>query len=427
MLAPRSRTRRLAGAASLLPWLAGSVAQNRSEPGNANLDGNGPALSSLWTSRLAPFRRASNSRALLQLIPTAALFALVWWAMTWSLRVSYPLTMVLAVVDAALLVRLFIFFHDCAHGSFFRGEFLNHAVGGLLGVLTMTPFRFWKRHHVLHHATAGNLDRRGTGDIGTLTIREYLSLTTPRRFAYRLQRTPIVFLLAGPLWLFMIRHRFPIGMPLSWSREWRSVAWNNVGIVAVVAAMVRCVGVGPFLAIQIPVFLLSAIAGLWLFHVQHQFESTYWRREHEWDFTTACVEGSSHLALPQPLRWFTGDIGIHHIHHLCSSIPNYRLARSMEAVADLEAPRRVTLWQSLRCARLALWDEDSRRLVAFAALKRMRAERRRAARPELTAASAARPRSEVPPDDPLREPRTASPPRREPASGRRAADRTSCP
>lgn len=327
-------------------------------------------VSALWNARLAPFRRSSNGRALLQLLPTAAAFGLVWWAMSWALHRSYALTLLLALVEAALTVRLFIFFHDCVHGSFFRWPALNRLVGEVIGVVTLTPFGYWKRHHVLHHATAGNLDRRGHGDVRTLTLREFRARSWLGRLLYRVQRSPLVFLLIGPPWIFLLRHRLPLGMPLSWSREWRSVAYNNVGVVAVVALLSQLVGVGPFLAIQVPVFLLSAIAGLWLFHAQHQFAETYWRREHEWDFIAACIEGSSYLAMPQPLRWFTGDIGVHHIHHLCSAIPNYRLVRSMAAVSDLPAPRRMTLWDTFRGGRLALWDEEARRLVGFDALER---------------------------------------------------------
>jgi acyl-lipid omega-6 desaturase (Delta-12 desaturase) len=314
---------------------------------------------------LAPFRRASAARALLQLTTTGALYLGVWWAMARSLEISYWITLPLGVVQGALTVRLFMFFHDCVHGSFFASPGANQLVGRILGLFTLTPFRCWRRNHLLHHATTGNLDRRGHGDVDTWTVKEYAAHSRPARLLYRLSRNPIVYLLVGPLFLFLMRHRLPIGMPRSWKSEWSSVLWNDLAIVAVVAALAGTIGIPSFLMLYAPVFFVSTVAGIWLFYVQHQFDATYWRREPEWDWFEACVAGSSRLDLPAPLRWVTANIGLHDLHHLCSAIPNYRLRPCVRAVTGLPPARRVTLRRSFRFAKLALWDEDERRLVSI--------------------------------------------------------------
>lgn len=328
-----------------------------------------PALPASWRSLLAPYGRPSTVRSLVQLVTTAALFVVGWWAMLHTLRVSYWLTLLVALLEGGLLIRLFIMFHDCVHGSFFRSQAANDFVGRILGVVTLTPYRYWRRNHLLHHATSGNLDRRGYGDVDTLTVKEYLALSTWGRACYRFSRNPLVYLVVGPPYLFLLKHRLPIGMPLSWRKEWGSILWNNLAIAAVIWAMSSVVGFGTFVSIQMPVFLVSTIAGIWLFYVQHQFSGTYWRREDRWDFTEACMAGSSLLELPRPLRWATANIEIHHIHHLCSAIPNYRLRRCMEEVEGLPEPRRLSLWQSFRCARLSLWEEQEGRLIGFRHLR----------------------------------------------------------
>jgi omega-6 fatty acid desaturase (delta-12 desaturase) len=235
---------------------------------------------------------------------------------------------------------------------------------------------------MLHHATAGNLDRRGYGDVDTWTVSEYLAKPRLGRLGYRLFRNPLVMMSLGPVLLFLVKHRLPLDMPLSWKKEWSSILWNNVALVAVLLVMSSTVGLLPFLAVQIPVFLISATAGIWLFYVQHQYERTYWKREERWDFVSACLQGSSYLDLKQPLRWFTGDIGVHHVHHLCSAIPNYRLKECMDRVKELPPPRRLTFWQALRCGRLSLWDEESERLIGFKDLRRLKFARVKAKAPE---------------------------------------------
>ena len=318
-----------------------------------------------WKDRLLPYTRANNRKAIVQLATTGGLFFLTWWAMLASLSIGWWLSLLLAPFAAGLLVRLFIIQHDCGHGSFFSSRKLNDGLGQLLGVLTMTPYRWWKRSHAIHHATSGDLDRRDVGDVTTLTVNEYLGLPRHRRLAYRLYRHPLVMLVLGPLWVFGIKHRLPLGTPRSWRREWRDVLLNNVALVAVVALMVSTVGLLPFLMVHGPIFLLSAVAGVWLFYVQHQFEDTLWAQTQDWDFFDASLKGSSFYDLPAVLHWFTGNIGYHHVHHLASHVPNYELARCYREVEELQWVPRLGVRQSLGCLSLKLWDEEKQRLVGF--------------------------------------------------------------
>lgn len=331
-----------------------------------------PSLPANWSRLLAPYRKPNTSYSLFQLFSTLALFVLVWWAALWSLNISYWLTLPLCVLGGGLCIRLFIFCHDCAHGSFFKSRKANHFVGRVLGVLTLTPYQFWRKNHILHHSTSGNLDRRGNGDVSTLMVDEYLALPRIQRFWYRVSRNPFVFVAFGPIYLFLLKHRLPLGMPASWAKEWRSVLWNNVALAAVILTMGLLVGFANFFLVHGPVFLVSGVAGVWLFYVQHQYADTYWRKDEDWDYVAACFSGSSFYDLPAPVRWFTGNIGYHHIHHLCSSIPNYKLKKCMDEVAELPAPRRLTFWKSLACARLALWDPAVGKLVSFRDARRSR-------------------------------------------------------
>jgi len=342
-----------------------SVPRSGSPPDSAEIGATATELPAHWKSLLAPYERPSTTRSVVQLLTTAALFVAGWWAMLRTLEISYWITLLAALLEGALLIRLFIIFHDCVHGSFFRSRAANDLVGRILGVLTLTPYEYWRRNHLLHHATSGNLDRRGYGDVDTLTVREYLARSNWGRACYRFSRNPWVYLVLGPPYLFLLKHRLPLGMPLAWRREWRSILFNNLALGLVVWAMSRAVGLGTFVSIQAPVFLVSTVTGIWLFYVQHQFAGTYWQRDGRWDYAAACMTGSSFLDLPVPLRWATANIEVHHIHHLCSTIPNYRLRRCMQEVVELPAPRRLTLRESFRCARLALWDEQDQRLVSF--------------------------------------------------------------
>jgi omega-6 fatty acid desaturase (delta-12 desaturase) len=259
--------------------------------------------------------------------------------------------------------------HDCGHGSFFRHRLLNDWVGRVIGVLTLTPYDFWRHTHGIHHATSGNLDRRGTGDIDTLTVREYLALPRWGRLRYRLYRHPAVMFGVGPIYLFMLRNRLPSGLTRQGWLPWLSTMATNGAIALVVAGLMWSIGVGPFLLVHLPIAVIAGVIGVWLFYVQHQFEHTLWSENQDWSRPDAALYGSSHYELPAVLRWFTANIGVHHIHHLCSRIPFYRLPSALRQHPDLAKVGRLTLWQSLACVRLVLWDETARRLITFRELR----------------------------------------------------------
>jgi omega-6 fatty acid desaturase (delta-12 desaturase) len=319
-----------------------------------------------WVKALAPYREPSLGRSLAELAVTAVPFVILWLLMLLSLRYSYWLCLLLAVPAAGFVVRLFMIQHDCGHGSFFRRRRANDWLGRVIGVLTLTPYGYWRRTHAMHHATSGHLDRRGTGDVDTLTVREYQSLPAWRRARYRLKRHPLVLLGLGPFYLFVLSHRLPLHLMRAGRDPWVSVMSTNLAIAAVIGVLVALVGVRDFLLVQAPITLLASSAGVWLFYVQHQFEHTYWERKPDWNLHDGALQGSSHYDLPPVLRWFTANIGIHHVHHLASRIPCYRLAEALHEHPELRSVSRLTLTESFRCLRLALWDEDQRRLVGFA-------------------------------------------------------------
>jgi omega-6 fatty acid desaturase (delta-12 desaturase) len=331
-----------------------------------------------WNILLAPYKGADTRASLFHLLTGAALFVLGWVLMLKSLAIGYWLTWLLAVPMAGLLTRLFIFQHDCGHGSFFRSAAANRWVGAVLGVITLTPYQYWRRTHAIHHATSGDLDGREMGDINTLTVGEYLALSRWGKLCYRLYRNMAVLLVLGPLYQFVLKQRLPFDMPRGWRREWSSVLWTNVALAGVLVAMWATIGLGTFVAVHLPIVAISGAAGIWLFYVQHQFEDTYWENHPQWDFHRAGLEGSSYFDLPPLLHWFTGNIGYHHVHHLSSRIPSYRLRACMEGVPELQHVTRLTLLGSLRCARLKLWDPEQRRLIGFRELRRQLAEGRAA-------------------------------------------------
>jgi len=270
------------------------------------------------------------------------------------------------VPAAGLLVRLFMIQHDCGHGSFFRGRVANDWVGRAIGVMTLTPYDYWRQNHARHHANSGNLDHRGLGDIDTLTVREFLAQSRWRRILYRLYRHPMVMFGVGPTYLFVLKHRLPVGVMRGGRKPWLSTMGTNAAIAALVAAVIWLVGYGPFLLVHLPITVLAASIGVWLFYVQHQFEDTYWSHDEDWSFHEAALLGSSHYHLPVVLRWFTANIGIHHIHHLSSRIPCYRLPDVLRDHPQLAGVGRMTLLKSLRSVPLVLWDEERLQLVSFA-------------------------------------------------------------
>ena len=321
------------------------------------------------TQDLACYRSPNLGRSVVELLITIVPFALLWLMMWFALQIGYGLYLVLAVPAAGFLVRLFMIQHDCGHGAFFRSRQANDWVGRALGVLTLTPYDFWRRTHAVHHATSGNLDRRGMGDIDTLTVREYRSLSRWGRARYRIYRHPLVMFGLGPAYLFFLQYRLPIGLMRAGWRPWLSTMVTNLAILLLASIGFWIVGVVPFLLVHLPIMLIGASLGVWLFYVQHQFEDTFWAHDQVWSMHEAALHGSSFYDLPFILRWFTANIGMHHVHHLCSRIPFYRLPRALRHHPDLANIGRLTLGQSLSCVRLVLWDEAARRLISFRELR----------------------------------------------------------
>lgn len=318
-----------------------------------------------WHSSLAKYRDANDGKAVWQLAHTVIPYLCLWWLMAWTVQRGYPyaLTLALAAVAAAFLVRVFILFHDCVHGSFFRGKGANTFFGYLLGVMVFTPFEDWRFSHLRHHATYADLDARGFGDIWTMTLAEYEAAPKAERLCYWLYRSPLVLIGLGALFNFLLRFRLPART--STRKEFMSVVFTNLLLAGVALLAAWFMGWRTYLLIQLPVIWIAGAAGVWLFYVQHQFEGVYWARKRDWDALRAAMEGSSCYQLPGMLRWFSGNIGYHHVHHLGARIPNYRLKDCYDAVPALRAKPPLTLWRSLSAIRLKVWDEERKKLVRF--------------------------------------------------------------
>ncbi len=334
----------------------------------------GAATTRSLVARLAAYRERHRGKSLWQLGNSAVLFFGTWALMYLLLDVSYWATLALTVPAAFFLIRLFIIQHDCGHGSFFRSQALANWVGRVIGVLTLTPYTYWRKTHAMHHAASGNLEHRGFGDINTLTIAEYAALSRWGKVRYRIYRNPIVIFGVGAALHFLVLHRLPFIVPRTWKRERLSILLTNVGIAGVVIAGGTLLGWREFLLVQLPITLLACSIGVWLFYIQHQYEHTYWEHDPQWSYDAAALHGSSYLELPGVLRWATGNIGLHHIHHLNARIPNYRLPEVLRDHPELTRVSRITIRESFRSMRLALWDEAERRLVSFReAARRLRA------------------------------------------------------
>nr|WP_231125949.1 fatty acid desaturase [Roseovarius gahaiensis] len=319
-----------------------------------------------WARLLVKYRQPVPSRSIFELVVTLVPFVAIWAVAWWMLSISTVLAVTLALANAAFLVRLFIIQHDCGHGSLFRDRRLCDWIGRGLGVLTLTPYDVWRKTHAIHHATTGNLDRRGIGDVPTLTVREYREKGWLGRALYCLLRHPVVMFGVVPFYLFFLQHRLPVYLMRSGWRYWLSAMATNAAIGFVLTVIVWLGGWDVLLFVFLPTMLLGAIAGTWFFYVQHQFEETSWEHEDDWNIQEAALQGSSHYDLPGILRWITGNIGVHHVHHLASRIPFYRLGEVVRDHDLLAQSRRITLWESFRCARLHLWDEQRGRLLTFA-------------------------------------------------------------
>ena len=316
-------------------------------------------------AQLKPFTTPSTPRSLWELAITVGPFLAVMLVMLVAVDAGYLVALALAPLAGLLLLRVFIIQHDCGHGAFFGRRGANDWVGRALGVLTFTPYDCWRRSHTLHHASTGNLDARGFGDVDTLTVREFYAGSRLRRFGYRLYRHPAILLGIGPAYLFILRHRLPIGLMRAGMIYWISALATNLATAVVLAAAIYAFGLATTALVVIPPLLIAASVGVWLFYIQHQFEQAHWDSGDDWSFHEAALHGSTHLDLPQPLRWFTANIGVHHVHHLASRIPFYRLGEVLDAFPELRDMNRYTMAQTISPLRLALWDEDSRRLVTF--------------------------------------------------------------
>jgi len=327
-----------------------------------------------WYTAFSRYETPSVRKAAWQLSNTVIPYLGLWGVMVFLVRRGYPYwaTLVLTVPAAALLMRIFIFFHDCCHGSYFASDRVNRIVGTLCGLFTFTPFADWRRAHAAHHATAGDLDRRGMGDVWTMTVDEYLVAPPLRRVAYRLLRNPVVMFGLAPAALSLVCHRFPHRG--AGQRERRSVLITNLAMVGLCVAAGMTIGVGSYLSIQLPVSIIAGTIGVWLFYIQHQFDGVYWSRHGDWDPLRAALEGSSYYKLPLLLQWCTGNIGLHHIHHARPGVPNYNLQRCQDGVAVARAVEPLTVWKSLGSLRLNLWDEREGRLVSFRSVKKPRGQ-----------------------------------------------------
>ncbi len=324
-----------------------------------------------WQGIVSKYAYPETWRSAWQVFNSVIPFMLMWYIMYRSLAVGYWLTLILAVPTAGFMTRMFIIFHDCCHGSFFRTMKANDRLGLVLGVLVLTPFYQWKHSHAIHHATAGDLDRRGVGDVYTMTVEEYLAAPWYKKVGYRIMRSPWILFTIGSFLVFTVTHRF--FEKSAGKRERSSVIWTNIAIAAVVGWLMIEIGWAAFLLVEVPILLVACGAGVWLFYVQHNFDPTYWERHKEWEFFNAGMDGSSFYKLPKLIQWFTGNIGFHHIHHLSPKIPNYKLEQCHKEnpVFQIEP---LTFKRSLQSLFYRLWDEKEKMLVGWNALKKYRTQ-----------------------------------------------------
>ncbi|MDT8863011.1 fatty acid desaturase [Alkalihalobacillus sp. MEB130] len=321
---------------------------------------------------IAPFEQSDVKSSIKQIVNTIPPFFILWFLAYQSLSVSIWLTFALATIAAGFVVRIFIIFHDCCHGSFFKNKKANSLLGTITGIITMFPYEKWKREHSIHHATSGNLDKRGTGDVWIMTVDEYVSASFKERWSYRLYRNPLVMFGLGPIYLFFITNRF------NRKDARKKERWNtyliNISIVAIVALLIFIIGWQAFLIIQAPILFVAGALGIWLFYVQHQFEDSYFEDEQDWDYVKAAIDGSSYYKLPKVLQWVTGNIGFHHVHHLSPRVPNYNLEKVHESTPPLQQATTITVGSSLQSIRFRLYDQNSRTFVSFKQVKHLLAK-----------------------------------------------------
>ena len=318
-----------------------------------------------WVKILSRYRTPNRGRSAFELSVTVAPFLALWGLAFLSAYHHFWWGLLLILPAAGFLLRLFMIQHDCGHGAFFAHRKADDWTGRVLGVLTLTPYDYWRRAHAVHHACAGNLDERGVGDIETLTVNEYRALSQWGQLRYRLYRNPLVMFAIGPIYVFVLKHRWPFETLRVSKMPWISTMLTNLAIAALCSTLIWLTGIMPFLLVHLPVVVLAGAAGIWLFYVQHQFEDTHWSDGEDWDFQDSALHGSSNYVLPWPLPWLTGNIGIHHVHHLSSRVPFYRLPEVLQDHPELAETGRITFLDSIRCVKLVLWDEQKRRLVSF--------------------------------------------------------------
>lgn len=319
-----------------------------------------------WSRVFAKYREPIPSRSLFELTVTLVPFTAIWAVAWWAHSKSPWLALALTLLNSGFLVRLFMIQHDCGHGAFLKNRQVSDWIGRALGVLTLTPYDVWRKTHAIHHASTGNLERRGIGDIPTLTVPEYRSKGRLGRVLYHLVRSPVFLFGIAPFYTFFLQNRLLVGLMRSGWRYWVSSQATNVAIGGLLAGLIWLGGLKVVHLVFLPTALLAASVGMWLFYVQHQFEHTHWEHEENWNVQSAAFDGSSYYALPGVLRWMTANIGVHHVHHLARRFPFHRLSEVLRGHDALARCQRITIRESLQCARLNLWDEDSRRLVSFA-------------------------------------------------------------
>jgi acyl-lipid omega-6 desaturase (Delta-12 desaturase) len=316
-----------------------------------------------WEKVVMKYNRPELRKSIWQICNTVIPFILFWLLMVKSLQYSYWITLLLTVIASGFLIRLFIIFHDCGHGSFFRSRIANDIVGKIMGILTFTPYNKWHQQHRVHHATSGNLDKRGVGDVWTLTVDEYLSATKGKRFFYRAFRNPFIMFTIGPLYIILITNRLTKKQMAK--QDKRNIYFTNIMLLLMAASISLLIGIKAYLLIQIPLILIAHALGIWLFYIQHQFDEVSWERDENWDYKTAAIKGSSFLKLPAVLQWFTGNIGFHHVHHLSSKIPNYNLPRCHYENDLFKDVTPIIFTTTFKALNLNLWDEKAQRLTTF--------------------------------------------------------------
>ncbi|WP_342513570.1 fatty acid desaturase [Sporosarcina sp. FSL K6-1522] len=318
---------------------------------------------------VAPFAKSDQKKSIMQMINTIPPFLLLWFLAYQSLSVSIWLTLGIAVIAAGFVVRTFIIFHDCTHGSFFKNKKANDVVGTVTGVLTLFAYEKWKREHSIHHATSSNLDKRGVGDIWVMTVDEYIAASKGKRLAYRLYRNPLVMFGLGPLYLVLVSSRF--NRKDARKKERNNTYLTNVILVALYTAVIMLVGWQSFLIVQGSIMFIAGALGIWLFYIQHTFEDSYFEEESEWDYVKAAVDGSSYYKLPKVLQWATGNIGFHHVHHLAPRVPNYNLEMAHESTPPLHKATTITIKTSLESIRYRLYDPKNKTFVTFKDVKNL--------------------------------------------------------